>query len=278
MPYTQSHLPVSDSIRLRTQTWTPDGPPRAVVLVTHGLGEHSGRYLHVGQALAAAGFVAVAYDLRGHGRSTGKRGYAPSFNTFLDDLAGVHAWAAGQHPGLKHFLFGHSTGGLITLAFAIRRRPAAAGVVATAPWLDLTYRPPVWKVWLAQVLRRIWPSLTLSHELDAHIPLSHDAAFLASMPDLDLTHSLIGVGLGLELLDVAADTLARAPELQLPLLVLHGEADAAVNPAGSRQFVQQAGSADKALRTYAGMYHEICNETERERVLADIIAWLAPRA
>ena len=273
---TQGILTASDGTPLRTQQWVPAGPPKALVVITHGHGEHSSRYVHVGAALAAAGYAAAAYDLRGHGQSGGPRGHTPSYAQLMADAQQVFAWAVGALPAPKTFLYGHSMGGQITLAFALERRPPVAGVVVSAPWLRLKFVPPAWKVQLGRALRQIWPGLTLSSGLDKSQPLAHDTAWLNSLPELNLTHTQISARLGADMLDHATDVLARAGTFQYPLLLLHGGDDQIMDPAGSREFYAAAGSADKTLKVYPELYHEIHNEhaAHRAAVLADLVAWL----
>lgn len=274
---TDTSLTTLDGLTLRLRVWTPEAGPRGAIVVTHGHGEHLGRYNHIAQVLCAAGYAVYTYDLRGHGRSGGKKGHSPSFDHYLNDLAQVQAHARAEHANLPRWLLGHSLGGLITLAYVIRRQPDAAGVVVTGPLLRIKYVPPRWKVTMARVLGRVLPSVTVPTELDSSVPMSHDEALLKSMPDQDLPHSLMSMRVGNDLLTVPAEILARAAEVTLPLLMLQGEADGAVDPAATREFFDQAGSPDKTFKLYPGLYHEIMNETARGQVMDDIVAWLKAR-
>src|SRR5690606_2599909 len=105
-------------------------------------------------------------DLRGHGRSGGLRGHVPSYAAYLDDLQQVFHLAGERYPGLKRFLYGHSLGGQITIKFALVRRPEAAGVVLSAPWLRLVYSPPAWRGAAARALARVWPTFAQPTGLD----------------------------------------------------------------------------------------------------------------
>lgn len=277
MTITDTIVTTSDGLNLRLRVSKTDGTARGLIVVTHGHGEHLGRYHHTAQALCEAGYVVYTYDLRGHGRSQGKRGHSPTFLTYLDDLKQVADRATHENPRLPLWLMGHSLGGLITLTYALRRLPKAAGVVVTGPLLRVKFLPPAWKVLMAQALASVLPSLTLPTGLDVSVPMSHDDALLKSFPDPELPHARMSLRVGNDILNISADTLARAPELKLPLLLLHGEADGAVDPQATREFYEHAGSADKTLKLYPGLYHEILNETERGQVMADILEWLAQR-
>jgi alpha-beta hydrolase superfamily lysophospholipase len=276
MPHTEHYLDAADGLRLRARLWAPAAPPRALLLLTHGMGEHSSRYVHVAGALTAAGYALAAHDLRGHGRSEGPRGHTPNYAQTLDDIQLVYDWAAGQFPSLQRFLYGHSLGGQLTLSFALDRQPEAAGVIASAPWLRLKPPPPASKAIAGRLINSVWPAFTYDTELGP-VPMSHDADHLNSFPELDLTHTRISVRLGVGALDHGLELLRRAPEFERPLLILHGEADLTMDPAGSREFYERAGSADKTFKLYPGFYHEVHNEIERARVLADIVDWLNAR-
>jgi alpha-beta hydrolase superfamily lysophospholipase len=217
------------------------------------------------------------YDLRGHGRSQGKQGHSPSFLTYLDDLEQVRALAQQAQAGQRLWLMAHSMGGLITLMYAIWRQPGVAGLVISAPLLRVKYAPPAWKVLMARGLSRVLPSFTTATGLDVSVPMTHDTGLLSAMPDPDLPHAMMSLRVGADILNFSAATLARAPELRLPLLLLQGDADGAVDPEATRQFYERAGSADKTFKLYPGFYHEILNETGRAQVMADILAWLDAR-
>lgn len=278
MSSTDTTLTTHDGLPLRVRVWQPEAPPRGVIVITHGHGEHLGRYDHIATALCGAGFVTYTYDLRGHGRSGGKPGHSPTFLTYIDDLFRVHDYATHQQPRRPLWLMGHSMGGLITLAYVERRAPQVAGVIVTSPLLKVKYAPPGWKVTMAQLLASVAPSLTLSTGLDVSVPMSHDDAFLKSMPDQNLPHSLMSMRVGNDLLQIMPGTLAGASAVTVPLLMLQGDQDGAVDPQATRAFYEAAGSQDKTLKIYPGLYHEVMNETEREQVLGDILAWLEKRA
>ena len=122
-----------DGIQFYFQGWQPETPPKAVVCLVHGLGEHSGRYAHVAAALNDAGYALLGFDLRGHGKSGGPRGHTPSYETLMDDIGRLLAEAAHRYPGRPQFLYGHSLGGNLVLNYALRRKPGIGGVVATSP-------------------------------------------------------------------------------------------------------------------------------------------------
>ncbi len=243
------------------------------MVIAHGFGEHIGRYDRLGRTLADAGFAAVGFDLRGHGRSGGVRGDAPSYQVMIDDLAGVIAGVRADRPGLPLFLFGHSFGGGLVLHCALQSPGDFAGIVATGPYLKLAFEPPRWKVALGRALSRVYPGLRLPTELATQW-LSHDPQVVSAYRADPLVHAMISARLYFGLESANAWTLEHAPAFRLPLLVLHGGDDRITDPAASERFVEAAGSADKSYRRLPGMYHEVLNEIDSAPVYDEIVGWL----
>jgi alpha-beta hydrolase superfamily lysophospholipase len=277
MSHSEQRLHVPDGTALRVQHWPPQAEAKAAVVVTHGHGEHCGKYHHVAQALNAAGYAAYLWDLRGHGKSGGPRGHVPRYDSFYDDLQTVLNQAQAAYPARRLFLYGHSMGGQIVLSFSLHRPAPLAGVIVSAPWLRLSYQPPAWKVTLARTMSSLWPTFSQDTGV-GDVPLTHDLEFWKGMPEQNLQHYTMSARLGFAALAAGEDVLDHAGEFRLPLLLLHGAADGVIALAGSQSFYERAASTDKTLQTYPGLYHEIHNETERARVLADIVAWLDARA
>jgi acylglycerol lipase len=247
------------------------GPVRAEVLLTHGLGEHAGRYAHVAAALAARGIRVMAYDLRGHGRSSGRRGDVEKYDDFLDDLRAVSAQAPWS--GRPVFLFGHSLGGQITLRYLQRDRPAVAGAIVASPWLRLAFAPPRWKLALARVAMRVAPGLRFSTGMRVE-RLSRDAAHVQAMADPHLMSQRISARMYFAVAEAAAVALRGAGDIQVPLLLLHGDADPVTHWRTTETFSQVPGPAERTLRIYPGVLHEAHNDVGRDRVLQDVADWI----
>lgn len=244
---------------------------KAGVLLTHGMGEHSARYFHVAEFLAKHGYRLCAYDLRGHGRSGGRRGHIDRYEDLLDDLEIVMNHHARE--GVPLFLYGHSLGGQITLNFLQRRHPAVRGAVITSPWLRLAFQPAPWKVLLAKITLKFWPTFTQDAP-DDPAQLSRDPDFLASMPDSDLTHNKMSARMFNELLQGARRASMEAFQCSYPLYLAHGADDPLTSAPATESFFKNAASPDKTLKIYPSMRHETHNEIGRETVLADIVEWL----
>ncbi len=272
MQHTEGHLTSSDGLRLYYQGWLPDGEPRAVVCIVHGIGEHSGRYGNVVDVLVPAGFAVYGMDNRGHGRSEGVRGGLPAWEALHADVRLLLEQARAQHPALPLFLMGHSLGGLIVLGYALRYPEGLRGVVASAPALQSKGISPLLMM-LARLLSRVAPNLTMNTGLDAG-GISREPAVVQAYRDDPLVHSLATPRMATESEKEMAWVNARAAEWHLPLLLLHGEADRLVPIEGTRAFFEAAPAADKTLRVYPGGYHESHNDLHREQAVGDILAWL----
>ncbi len=251
------------------------GPIKAEVVVTHGLGEHSGRYTHVAAALAQAGLRMWGYDTRGHGRSTGPRGDVRRYGLLLDDLSLVCRRVRREGRGI--FLLGHSMGGQVTLNFLIERPTETEGAVVAAPWLRLAFDPPLWRRLLARLARGILPRLAQGTATAAE-QLSRDAEHVAQLADPHLTHHQLSARLFFALQRGGRTALERAGECTRPILLLHGGADRVTSAETTRLFFERAGSADKRFELYPEAVHETHNDLGRERMLRDVVAWISARA
>ncbi len=268
------HFQTRDGLTLYTEYRLPDDDPKAVVLLVHGYGEHSGRYQHVIARLVSGGYAVYALDHRGHGKSEGVRAYCDSMDQFVDDLKAYFDRVKAAQPVKPVFVVGHSMGALISLAFTLRYQDQLAGlVISGAPVIaDANVSP--FMVGLGKVLTRVVPKM---HLLPTSPPgiLSRDPQIDVLWDSDPLTNKKpMRVRLGTEINRMAGEVREQLPDLKLPLLILHGAEDKLVNPAGSQLAYDRASSADKTLKLYPGMRHEIMNEIGKEGVLDEIVAWL----
>ncbi len=265
-------LKTKDGIELFTQEWTVNQPKSALVL-THGFGEHSGRYAHVGAALNAAGYALYAYDLRGHGKSAGPRGHTPSMAHLLDDLSRVITRVRQQSPGARIFVYGHSMGGNITLTYAHQRPAGLAGVIVNAPWIRRAIEGSKAQLVLARVMAHLVPGF--SQQVPALTgKLSRDAALDSAGNSDPLSHRTMSAQLFAEVNRAAEALLTDAPSLTPPLLLTHGADDSIIAISGSEAYFERCGAPDKTFKRYEGGYHELQNDLGREAYFADMIDWL----
>jgi alpha-beta hydrolase superfamily lysophospholipase len=260
-------------VEIKYTVWEPDDAPRGVLLLAHGLGEYGGRYDHVAQRLGAAGLIVAVPDHRGHGRSGGPRAGLKRFADLTDDLHAVSE--AVRPPELPVFVLGHSMGGTIALDYALQYQDELAGLVLSAAAVQPGDQPRL-LLEIAKVLGRVAPSMPTAKLESAAI--SRDPEVVrAYEADPMVFHGKVPAGLAGALLRRMDTFPARLPQLRIPVLVLHGADDRLTSPEGSRLVHARAGSADKQLRVYPGLYHEIFNEPEQDAVLDDVSSWLLER-
>jgi len=262
-------------LNLYWQAWLPPAPPKAVLVVVHGLAEHSGRYGNPVQYFVPRGYAIYSFDLRGHGKSEGVRCYIDRFSDYLDDMRTFHDMVRGIYPGAKLFLLGHSVGGTIATAYAARYRAELAGLILSAPALKPGASITGLQVMMARVLSALLPKMGVA-SLDSS-GVSRDRAVVEAYDNDPLVYrGKVTARLGAELIRVMEKDLpAKMPGLELPLLVMYGSEDRLANPVGSELVYRLAKSKDKTLKRYEGFYHEIFNDPERGRVFADMETWLA---
>ena len=263
----------NDGLTLLGRVWQTTGTPKGIVNLVHGLGEHSGRYAHVAEALSKAGYNLIGFDLRGHGLSEGKKGHTPDIDHLMDDitlfLEKSRSLFGGDFP---NFLYGHSLGGLLVINYGLRRKPDLAGIIATDPALGLSFEPPKAKLMLGKLMADLMPTFTMNNALELEA-LSRDAAIVKAYQNDVLVHSRISAKLAMELIDGGAYALEHADEWDLPLLLMHGTADLIASSKASEKFASKAD--DKVtLQLWEGYYHEIHNDFGKEGVIAFMIDWL----
>ena len=265
----------NDGISFYVQGWEPDSQPKAVVVLVHGLGEHTGRYIHVGKALTDAGYVLVGFDLRGHGKSGGARGHFPSLDVVTQDIRQFFQFVSQRYPNLPQFLYGHSLGGLLSLAYAVQNKAALKGVLVTGSALRSALQEQKAKIAMANILGTLMPAMTIPSGLDA-TTISRDKAVVDKYVHDPLVHDKTSLGLGKSALTAIDICFARARDFAYPLLIMHGKADKLTYASGSADFARLAGEKNKnvTLKIWDGLYHEIHNEPEQAEVFKVMIEWL----
>jgi len=259
-----------DDLCICGQGWKPEGNSKGLVGLVHGLGEHSGRYERLGTDFAEAGCVLASFDLRGHGRSEGARGDAPSYEALLDDVGMLLERASELFPGVPQFLYGHSLGGGLVLNYALRRSAHLAGIIATSPWLRTRSVLPAWKMVMGRVLYRVVPALAMSNGVESK-DLSHDPGLVYH--EDPLVHDRVSARLGMEAIVAGEWALAHASEFALPLLLVHGDADPITSCDATQEFAARV-PGDCTLKIWPGLYHETHNELNRDDVVAFTLQWI----
>ena len=262
-----------DRKKMFFQSWSPSGEPEMVIALIHGLGEHSGRYRHWAEKFFWIKVAFAAFDLRGHGLSGGRRGNIPSMEIALSDIESFLEKVATKFPGIPVILYGNSLGGNLALNYVIERHSNLAGLIITSPWLRLSMPVPVYKMVLASLFGSLAPSITQPNGLDFGY-LSRDKKVAEQYKSDSLVHDRISAGLFLSATRGGEKAIRMAGNIHIPVLLMHGTADAITSPEGSKSFSENAGN-NVTLKLWDGFYHELHNEPEKDDVFSFIAGWLS---
>jgi acylglycerol lipase len=269
---TTTTIAAADGTPILVRRWAAAGEGRAwaEVLLVHGLAEHSGRYEHVGEWLAAAGLDVTAYDLRGFGGSGGRRGWVEEWSRHHDDLEERLRAVRSEASGLPVALYGHSVGALVSLGYVVAdpSRPLPDVLVLSAPAIDSSL--PGWQKALAPILGRVVPTMELKNAFDG-TTLSRDPSVAERYLEDPLNYHRTTTRFGAEAMAEQSRTMASLDRLTLPTLVIHGGDDRLVPTASSEPFARLP---NVTRHVYPGLRHECHNEPEGEAVIADVVAWL----
>ena len=275
--FTTKTMVATDGLCLRSFAWQPaQGAVRGVVVVTHGIRDYALRYQRFADQLTKQGFAVLAQDLRGHAHSGGDRQRFDSMARMVEDTDMVVNEAKLRYPNLPVFVYGHSLGGLITTEYALDHADKISGVVLSGAALKRPHSVSSFSAAIARIVAFVAPGLKVVQVDDSEF--SRDKDVMAALAtDALVSRDKLQAATAAATLNGIADAQQRMGQLKMPLLVMYGTADS-VNPIdGSQELIQAAASADKTLKAYPGVYHDMLNEPERDQIAADVIAWLVAR-
>ncbi|XP_008806627.1 monoacylglycerol lipase [Phoenix dactylifera] len=265
---------------LFTQSWAPVSvQTKGLVVLLHGLNEHSGRYNYFAKQLNDNGFKVYAMDWIGHGGSDWLHGYVHSLNYAVDDLKAFLEKILLENPGLPCFCFGHSTGGAIVLKAALdpKVKVCVEGVVLTSPAIGVQPSHPIVAV-IAPIFSLLVPKYQFSGSYRSGPPVSRDPeAVRAKYSDPLVFTGSLRVRTGHEILRITSYLQQNLSKVAVPFLVLHGTADTVTDPEASQRLYNEASSTDKSIKLYEGFLHDLLFEPERDHIAKDIIDWLNAR-
>ncbi len=246
---------------------------KGVVVLVHGMGEHSGRYTSfVIPKLTQQNLAVVTYDQFGHGKTEGKKGHNPGYESLLDSLKVVVKKAQELYPKQPLFLYGHSMGGNVVINYVLKREHPFKCVIATSPLLRLAFQPPKWKLSAGKLLQKIAPAITMPSELDASA-ISRDAKEVQKYKDDSLVHDKISANYSLSVFDEGEWAIANAHKLNTTTLLAHGTGDQITSHKASEEFVVNSNSKAE-LKLFENGYHELHNDLEKEKFIQTIINWI----
>lgn len=258
------------------QCWLPETACKAVLLIVHGLAEHSGRYMNVVNHFVPLGYAVYGIDHLGHGKSDGTRVYVERFRDYTDTLKLYFDMVRAWHPGTPIFLVGHSLGALIGAAYLLEHQDELAGAVLSGPLMKIADNISPMVIFMGKLLSTLAPKSGLLG-LNAE-GVSRDPAVVQAYINDPLVYTgKTTARLAAELVGTVQRVTAEAAKITLPLLIVQGSEDKLVDPRGAQILHDAVRSTDKTLKVYEGLHHEVFNEPEHERVLGDVEAWLEQR-
>ncbi len=262
-----------DGTKIYWQGWLTKAEPRALVFISHGLGEHIGRYEHLAQFLVERGFSVFGSDHRGHGKSGGKRGHIKSFDEYLRDYKIFRDQTLERHSAPRLFLIGHSMGGLIAVHYLLTYPEDFSALILSSPALKVKIDASPIKLALGRFFSRALPGITMSNGLDPNL-VSRDPEVVKKYIEDPLVHDRVSARWFTCFVSAIDQAQARAGELNLPILIMQSGADGLVVPEGAREFYQKVSSPDKTLKIWEGFYHEMFNEPEKQEVFEFLFHWM----
>ena len=265
-------MAVSDGTKLHFEQWSPKKIEK-VLLFIHGLGDHSGRYAPLVEYFTNRGYKVCLYDQRGHGKSEGARVYLERFEILLDDLDQyVHFCRKEMQDGLPWYVIGHSLGGQMLLNYLARRPTLFHAACTASPNLEVALKIPKWQKKIGEKMNDVWPGMKITGAANPEL-LSHDPKIVKTFMKDPLVSPYVTARMGNEILKNLETIFSLSTLLSTPLLMLHGSSDHYCSLSGTRRFYNELVLAQKGLKIYEGMYHELLNEIIKEEVFHDIDGW-----
>ena len=255
------------------QCWLPEGESRAVLLIVHGLAEHSGRYMNVVNYFVPLGYAVYGVDHVGHGRSSGTRVYVHRFEDYTQTHKTYFDMVRRWQPDKPIFLVGHSMGGLIGADYLLDHQSELIGAVLSGPAVKVHDTVSPSAIFAGKVISVLMPKLGVIG-LEAEGVSRDSAVVQAYATDPLVCRGKVTARLSAELVKAIRHVTAEASNIRLPVLIVQGGADKLVDPKGAQMLYDAVSSADKTIKIYDGLYHEVFNEPEHDQVLGDVKAWL----
>jgi acylglycerol lipase len=257
-----------DGLRIIMRTWVCPEPMEAVVIIVHGIGEHSKVYKSWSKRFNAHGISIVSFDQRGHGLSGGKRGHTPMYRAFLSDLALVYRSTKNLFPQKPIFVYGHSMGGNIALNFLLKKRRNVIGGIASSPWLTLAFEPPFYKVLLGRIMGLFWPDYSDSNKT------SLESEVIVDKEEDPLLHDTISITTYLECKKAGKRVINRSDNLTLPLLLMHGTEDKRTSWVSTAKLGSKLSNPMSKFVSFEQAEHELHEDIQQDEVFNTVMAWM----
>jgi len=273
MKYSEFYLNDSQNFRFFIRKWVPETNSRGLILLIHGHSDHGGRFRLVAESFVNEGFIFVAPDLRGNGKTDGKRGHFDSLDQMMADIRFLIQNCKKSYPEIPLLLYSQSMGGNLAINYALRFPGETKGVVASSPWLRLTKPPSALVQWVASLLHKLSPGFVIPNGLHGD-DLCHDKEESKAYMNDPLNHGKVSMSTFFNIKDSGEWAIKNASALKIPMLLMHGDADPITSFAASQEFRKNANSFLTFL-SFDGLFHELHNEPgEKEMIVGKAIEWV----
>jgi alpha-beta hydrolase superfamily lysophospholipase len=269
--HTSYSISASDGIKLFIRDYSLQNSNK-VILIIHGLGEHSGRYLKLIQDFNDKNISVFTIDIRGHGKSEGKRGHSPFYQQLMNDIQCFIEHVTKKIPDQKYFLYGHSFGGNLVINYSFQENKKINGIIATSPLIKPSIAPSRIVLFMGKLFKKIVPSLILSNGININ-GISRNMQVINDYINDPLIHNKVSVQLGLDIISSGIYALENSQYITVPMIVFHGKNDGLTSYSASQKLVQNSGPNIKFIG-FDDAYHEIHNEPEKVELLRNIFNWI----
>ncbi len=259
--------------KIFAQSWMPDGQPKTIICLVHGMGEHSGRYKHWAKLFVDAGYGLISTDFFGHGKTEGKTGHVKSYQLLLDQVNLLLQKAEELFPDAPRILYGHSMGGNVAINYAISKDPPVSGIIASAPWLRLVIPVSGAEKIASKMANAILPGLLINAKGLGAEKLSDDPEHWAEVRSDPLVHRKISAKYAYEMMNKGEFALRHVYKINKPFLLMHGNADEITSHKASENFVANT-SERTELKIWDGFRHELHNHLDYKEVFKYVVNWI----
>ena len=262
----------NDKKKIYAQSWQPDQQPDGILLVVHGLGEHSGRYELLANEFNQYGLAVLSLDMVGNGRSEGKRGHIKNYQRLMEQVDLLIMKSEELFPGKPRILFGHSWGGNLVLNYAMMKDPHVDALIASSPWLRLAFRPPAYLLFCMSILKKIAPSITVKGPVQSS-NRCHNPAVNEEVQNDPLMHRWISIRMFEIINRQGIYAMKNIYKINRPLLLMHGNEDRVTSYEATEEMARNTSHLTR-LKIWDGLYHELISEFENKEIFLYIISWL----
>ena len=262
-----------DGLSMYSKIWEPEGAVKGIICLIHGVSEHIDRYQAQAEALTDAGYVLAGFDQRGFGKSAGRRGHTPSMEAYFDDIDSFIEEIRAQYSDIPLFLYGHSMGGILVLAYTPIRCPSVRGAIVTSPGLNTALHGQVVKTVLLKLLGKVWPTFGFNSGIDIQM-LSRDPTVWRQYAADPLVHTRITLGWANAMLNGIGLAFENASRFPVPILLMHGTGDRIALPDGTGKIAERLANGNVTLKWWDGFKHELHTDPQKRDVFKMMINWL----